>query len=156
MLRKIISSSRYLILIAVVCAFIAALTLLIVAGIATIRLVGSSLSSSLDGKSVKTLALSFIEIIDLLLLATVSYITSIGLYELFIDEHLPTPAWLHITHLDDLKDKLVGVVVVILIVAFLGQAVGWDGQRNLLYFGGSIALVIGAATFFLGWKRKDE
>lgn len=155
MLRKLISSSRYLILIAVISAFIAAITLLIIAGIATVQLVGKSFGTSLDGKSVKLVAVSFIEIIDILLLGTICYITSVGLYELFIDENLPTPSWLHITQIDDLKAKLIGVIVVILMVVFLSQVVNWDGQQNLLLFGGSIALVIGAATVFLSSKRKD-
>jgi uncharacterized membrane protein YqhA len=155
-MRRIISSSRYIILIAVVCAFIAALILLIFAVIATIQLVIRSITSAIDGKSIKMLAVSFIEIIDVLLLGTVSYITAMGLYELFIDEHLPTPTWLHITDIDDLKAKLIGVVVVILMVVFLGQVVNWDGQRNLLFLGAAIALVIGAATLFLNWRGKNE
>ncbi|MFZ2096357.1 MAG: YqhA family protein [Anaerolineales bacterium] len=155
-MRRIISSSRYIILIAVVCAFIAAVILLVYAGIATVQLAIRSATSAIDGKSVKILAVSFIEIIDVLLLGTVSYITAMGLYELFIDEHLPTPAWLHITQIDDLKAKLIGVVVVILVVVFLGQVVNWDGQRNLLFLGAAIAMVIGAATLFINWKGKDE
>lgn len=155
-MRQILSSSRYIILIAVLIAFIAAVTLLVVAGIEMVQLVGRSFTSTEDGKSVKLLAVSFIEIIDILLLATVFYITSLGLYELFIDEHLPTPTWLHITQLDDLKSKLISVVVVILAVVFLGQVVNWDGQRNLLSLGAAIALIIIAITFFLGWRGKNE
>ncbi|OGO65078.1 MAG: hypothetical protein A2030_08385 [Chloroflexi bacterium RBG_19FT_COMBO_50_10] len=156
MIRKIFSYSRYFILIAVLSAFVAALTLLVVAGIETVQLVGQAFTKNVDGKSIKLLAVSFIEIFDILLLGTVFYITSLGLYELFIDEQLPTPTWLHITQLDDLKSKLMSVIVVILAVVFLGQVVNWDGHRNLFTLGGSIALVIVAITFFLGWRRKNE
>jgi uncharacterized membrane protein YqhA len=155
-IHKILSKSRYIILIAVLSAFVAAVTLLIIAGIETIQLVVKSFTQSLDGKSVKLLAISFIEVIDILLLGTVFYITSLGLYELFIDEQLPTPSWLHITNLDDLKSKLIGVVVVILAVIFLGQVVNWDGGRDILFLGAAIALVIAAITFFLGWRGKRE
>jgi uncharacterized membrane protein YqhA len=156
MMNKILSSSRYIILIAVLCAFVAALTLLVVAGIETTQLVIKSFTSEVDGKSVKLLAVSFVEIIDILLLGTVFYITSLGLYELFIDEQLPTPTWLHITQLDDLKSKLIGVVVVILAVAFLGQVVSWDGSQTILALGAAIALVIAAITFFLGRHSKND
>lgn len=155
-MKKIISSSRYIIWIAVICAFLAAIALLVVAGIETVRLVINAVSTIPDSREIKILTVSFIEIIDILLLGTVSYITALGLYELFIDENLPTPGWLHIVNIDDLKSKLVGVVVVILVVVFLGNVVNWDGQRNLLYLGSAIALVIVAATFFLGWKGKAE
>lgn len=156
MMGKFLSSSRYIILIAVLCAFLAALTLLVVAGVETIQLVVKVITNGVDGKSVKLLAVSFIEIIDILLLGTVFYITSLGLYELFIDEQLPTPSWLHITQLDDLKSKLIGVLVVILAVVFLGQVVNWSGSRDILFLGAAIALVIFAITFFLGWRSKNE
>jgi uncharacterized membrane protein YqhA len=156
MLRKILSSSRYIILIAVLSAFIAAVTLLVVAGIESVQLVIKSFTESVDAKAVKLLAVSFIEVIDILLLGTVFYITSLGLYELFIDEQLPTPAWLHITQIDDLKAKLIGVMVVILMVVFLGQVVNWDGERNLLTLGIAIGVVIAAITFFLGRRGKNE
>jgi uncharacterized membrane protein YqhA len=155
-MRRIISSSLYIILLAVLCAFIAAVALLVVAGIETVQLVIRAFSTSIDTKTVKILAVSFIEIIDILLLGTVSLITALGLYELFIDERLSTPAWLHITQIDDLKAKLIGVVVVILVVVFLGQVVNWDGQQNLFYLGAAIALVIAAATFFLNWNGRNE
>jgi len=73
MIRKIFSYSRYLILIAVLSAFVAALTLLVVAGIETVQLVGQAFTKNVDGKSIKLLAVSFIEIIDILLLGTVFY-----------------------------------------------------------------------------------
>lgn len=156
MMNKILSNSRYIIIIAVLSAFVAAVTLLVVAGIETVQLVVKSFTGSLDGKSVKLLAVSFIEIIDVILLGTVFYITALGLYELFIDEQLPTPSWLHITQLDDLKSKLIGVVVVILAVVFLGQVVNWNGGGDILFLGAAIALVIVAITFFIGWRVKNE
>jgi len=156
MINKILSNSRYIILIAVFSAFIAAVTLLVAAGIETVQLVINSFSQSVDDKSVKLLAISFIEVIDILLLGTVFYIIALGLYELFIDEQLPTPSWLQITQLDDLKSRLIGVVVVILAVVFLGQVVEWEEGRDILFLGAAIALVIVAITFFLGWRGKTE
>ena len=98
-----------------ICSFIAAISLLILAGIETVQLVINAFSINLDAKSIKLYAVTFIEVIDILLLGTVFYITALGLYELFIDDQLPTPAWLHITQLDDLKYKLIGVIAVILL-----------------------------------------
>jgi uncharacterized membrane protein YqhA len=155
-MRKLFSYSRYIIVIAVFSAFIAGVTLLVLAGIETIQLVVGAFAESVDIKSFKQLTISFIEIIDILLLGTVFYITALGLYELFIDEDLPTPSWLHITHLDDLKSKLIGVVVVILTVVFLRQVIDWKGGNDILYLGAAIASVIVAITFFLGWRTKKE
>ena len=47
-------------------------------------------------------------------------------------------------------------VIAVLAVLFLREAVGWDGQRDLLRFGGALALIIGALTLYLVAKgRKD-
>ena len=156
MMRKFLSNSRYIILIAVLCAFIASVTLLVIAGIETIQIVIHTFTERVGGKSVKLLAISFIEIIDVLLLGTVFYITALGLYELFIDELLPVPSWLHISDLDDLKSKLMGVIVVILAVVFLGQVVNWKGGIDILFLGTAIAVVILAITIFMGGRSKKD
>ena len=156
MMSKFLSSSRYIILIAILCAFIAAVTLLVIAGIETVQIVINAFTERVDGKSVKLLAISFIEIIDVLLLGTIFYITALGLYELFIDEQLPTPGWLQITDLDDLKSKLIGVIVVILAVVFLGQVVDWKGGMDILFLGLAIAVVILAITVFMGGRSKKN
>jgi len=98
--------------------------------------------------------LSFVEVIDLFLLATVFYIIALGLYELFIDDRVHVPEWLEIHNLDDLKNRLTSVVVVLLSVLFLGRVVQWDGTGNILPFGLSIALVIASLTYFMSGKAK--
>jgi uncharacterized membrane protein YqhA len=52
------------------------------------------------------------------------------------------PYWLHITSLDDLKDRLLGTVMVMLGVSFLGDVVTWDGSTNILALGVAIAVVV--------------
>ena len=84
-------------------------------------------------------------------------IIALGLYALFVDDTLPLPHWLEIHDLDDLKAKLLSVVVVVLAVLFLGEVVKWDGRRELLGLGVAIAAVIAGLTFFLfqGSNRKE-
>lgn len=155
MLRRLLSVSRFLILVPVLGSFLAATTLLVYGGVECVQLVIDTIQHfDISSKGAKALALAFIEVVDLFLLGTVFYIIALGLYELFIDDQLPLPAWLEIHDLDDLKDKLAGVVVVVMGVLFLGQVVTWDGQRDLLPFGAAIALVIAALTWFLGKKAK--
>ena len=156
MFRRILSSTRYIILIAVLGAFIASLAVLVHGGIETIRLVGHVVAVDLSEKPDKELLVAFIEVIDLYLIGTVFYITALGLYELFIDDQVPTPAWLHITHIDDLKGKLLGVMVVIMVVTFLSQLVKADGSANLLSLGAAVALVIAAITIFLAKSHNHS
>jgi uncharacterized membrane protein YqhA len=154
MLRSILAASRYLVLIPVVCIFIAATVMLIYGAIETFEVIVGTFGSDVSSKGAKGLLLSFIELVDLFLLSTVFYVIAVGLYELFIDDNLPMPAWLVIHDLDDLKANLISVVIVVLGVLFLGQAISWDGERDLLPFGAAVALVIGALSYFLSLKGK--
>lgn len=158
-MHRYFASSRYLILIAVAGSFVAATTLLIYGGAEIVHAVGRLLAERTVSRRVgAALALSFIEAVDLFLLATVLYIMALGLYELFVVDddrrRVQVPAWLEIHDLDDLKDKLAAVVVVVMGVSFLGEVVTWDGERNLLYFGAGIALVIAALTYFLSHRMR--
>ena len=102
----------------------------------------------------KGLILGVIELTDLFLLATVLYVIAIGLFELFIDDRVVLPRWLEIHDLDDLKEKLIGVIVLVLAVLFLGQVATWDGSRDLLGYGTATALVIAALTWFVSLTGK--
>jgi uncharacterized membrane protein YqhA len=157
MLRTLLASSRYLIIVAVLGSFIAAAVVLIYGGIEVLQLVGDTVrSGEVSSKGAKALTLAFIEVVDVFLLGTIFYIVALGLYELFIEEGVGLPPWLVIRDLDDLKNKLIGVVIVVLGVLFLGQVVTWDGQRDLLRFGVAIAIVIAALTYFLGQQAKKD
>lgn len=153
-LLRLFSRSRYLIFVAVACTLIGATVLLGYGALETFVLVRDVLSPTATSSKVKELILASIELTDLFLLATVLYVIAIGLFELFVDDRLEVPDWLEIHDLYDLKDKLIGVVIVVLGVLFLGQVVTWDGERNLLQYGAGIALVIAALTYFLSQKSK--
>lgn len=133
----------------------ASITVLLYGGAQTLNTVGQAIAEGqASSKRAKNLVLSFVEVIDLFLLATVFYIVALGLYELFIDDQIRFPEWLEIHSLDDLKNRLTSVVVVLLSVLFLGRVVQWDGTNNILPFGLSIALVIASLTYFMSGKSK--
>lgn len=151
---RVLASTRYLIFIAVACTLIGATTLLVYGAVETFSIVRGILDPSLDSPRAKQLILAFIELTDIFLLATVLYVIAIGLFELFVDDRLNLPNWLEIHDLNDLKEKLIGVLIVVMAVLFLGQVVTWDGERNLLQYGAGIALVIAALTWFVSQKSK--
>lgn len=156
MLRTILASSRFFIAIGVFGAFVAAVSLIIYAGLVVFQVTWDAFSQDISPEHAKTLAVEFIELIDLFLLGTVLYIVALGLYELFIDDKLPMPRWLLIRDLDDLKDKLLGVIIVLLGVTFLGKVVTWDGNTDIVYFGAAIAAVIAALGGFVAITRKGH
>ncbi|HYL42800.1 MAG TPA: YqhA family protein [Ktedonobacteraceae bacterium] len=151
MFRNILASSRYLIIIAVVGSFLASLTVLIYDFLTVVNIIIEVFAHhTFTPEDSKRLAFESIEMIDLFLLGAVLYIISLGLYELFIDSNLPTPSWLVVTSLNDLKSILIGVVAVLLAVTFLGFVVTWDGNPNILALGISVGLVLLALSFLLG------
>jgi uncharacterized membrane protein YqhA len=156
-LRPILNASRYLVIAAVVGALAASLALFVY-GLAETALVivQAVAKAEVNSKGAKALALEFIEIVDLFLLGTVLLMISLGLYELFINSDLKLPEWLQIRTFDDLKLKLVGVVIVVLAVLFLGHVVAWNGERDLLRLGAGIAAVIAALTYFLSTSKGGK
>jgi uncharacterized membrane protein YqhA len=150
MIKKILENSRFVVFIAVLGSLIATLTLLVF-GIYEIGVVLVKIPQG--AVELKIVVLKFIEIIDTFLLATVFLIISVGLYELFIDSTLDLPEWLDIKTLNDLKAKLIGVVIIVLAVIFLGNTARWSGGTEILYLGGGIAAVIAALTYFLSQKK---
>ena len=157
MFSRILSSSRYLVLIAVLGSFLTFITLLIYSGIETVKTIFDVVvAADFNTKGVKELILSAIQIVDLFLLAIALYIIALGLYELFIDDTIDVPKWLVLHNLDDLEEKLVGVIIIVMGVLFLGKLVGWDGKSDLLNPGAGIALIIAALTYFLGQNKKGK
>ena len=144
-MSRFLSRSRFFILIAVLGSFVCACVLLGYGAVEVFAIVAHAIGGELKSKS---LLLAAIEAIDTFLLATLCYVVALGLYELFIDSSIPVPEWLQIRSLDDLKNKLLGVVVTLLGVLFLGQIVTWDGVRDLQSYGFAVAAVIAAITFY--------
>jgi uncharacterized membrane protein YqhA len=95
-----------------------------------------------------------VEIIDGYLLATVLLIFALGLYELFIskidiaEEKEGASKILIINNLDDLKNRLAKVILMILIVRYFEHALNmkFTTPLDLLYFAGGIAL-LGVALY---------
>lgn len=102
--------------------------------------------------------------VDLYLIAVVMLIFSFGLYELFISELDPAKSHgsskiLEIHSLDQLKDKLAKVIVMVLIVSFFKRVLHteYNGALEMLYFAGSIfALSIGLYFLHKGHEIDQD
>ena len=163
MIERFLAACRFLLVIPVVgCVLLTAAVVLM--GIGRIVTSGAALvqKGDMSAKAAKMMSLAVIEIIDLFLIGTVSYITAVGLYKLFIGgTDVKLPMRLQIGSLKELEDKIIGVIVAALAVAFLGHAAGGDEASALLNYGGGIALVIAALAFFMNYgstkaKPADE
>ena len=144
MLTKILEKTRFLTLLVVLTSFLSALALFIYVTIGTVDNVIQFAASPRDVGPL--LPLRFIKLIDVALLALVFQLIAVGTYELFIDREIVLPAWMKVRNLDDLKNRLVRVIVLVLAVSFLTEVVEGEPSQEIAFFGVGIAVVIARAA----------
>lgn len=108
-----------------------------------------ALSHAIGGGDGKEIVVAFMTVTDTFLIAMVLAVIAIGLYELFVDDSIRVPGWLVVENLDDLKQKLVSVVIAVLAVMFVTEVIKFHGTLELLYTGLAIGAVILALAAFL-------
>jgi uncharacterized membrane protein YqhA len=95
-------------------------------------------------------------VVDLFLLSFSVLIASVGIYELFVGS-LPTlPRWLRMDDFESLKGILIKTVIVVLAISFMGRAVTWNGEENLLNYGIAVGVIVAALSFFLSVKGEER
>jgi uncharacterized membrane protein YqhA len=108
-----------------------------------------------NGYGLKETIVEVLTAVDAILLGTVLLVIGYGLYELFIDADLEVPQWLRVYDLDDLKSKLIGVVVAIIAVVFVGVFVDSNRASDVISYGvGAGALVVGLAIFAFATRKE--
>jgi len=122
----------------------------------SVEMVAVVIESICDKTTVKDVIVDVLTAIDAILLGTVLLVIGFGLYELFIDTNIQVPPWLRVEDLDDLKSKLIGVVVAIIAVVFVGIFVDSNRASDVISYGvGAGALVVGLAIFAFATKKNN-
>ncbi|MDE3086946.1 MAG: YqhA family protein [Acidobacteriota bacterium] len=104
----------------------------------------------------------FVVLIDLFLVGVTLLIAAVGLFELFLAPEAPRrgrallPAWLVIRDLNDLKARVISMIVLVSAVSFVDVVVDFRGGRDVLYLGTGVAVVILALTVFVRVGGKGE
>jgi len=159
-------SSRFIIILAVVFGLIGSVLLFAVASVDIFNTAKFVLTTYFTGAHPENfhedIVGGIIGAVDLYLIGVVMLLFSFGLYELFIseidvakDEKGNPNQLLAISSLDQLKDKISKVIVMVLVVGFF-QKVGhssYDGALDLLYLALSITAV-SVGLYFLGKVGK--
>jgi uncharacterized membrane protein YqhA len=159
--------SRYIVLLAVVFGLLGAVVLFVVASMDIFGVAAYTFNTIINGLHPdhfhEDIVAGIIGAVDLYLIAVVMFIFSFGLYELFISEideaeGEKSSKILAIHSLDQLKDKIAKVIVMVLVVNFFQRVLHTEFKTPLemLYFALAIAaLAIG--LYFLGMvgKKKD-
>ena len=144
--------TRYAVFVPAIASIIGALLLMAQGSWAMLMAVIDSVS---NGYGLKATIVEVLTAVDAILLGTVLLVIGYGLYELFIDADLDVPQWLRVYDLDDLKSKLIGVVVAIVAVVFVGVFVDSNRASDVISYGvGAGALVVGLAIFAFATKKE--
>ncbi len=144
---RFIAGMRFFVLIPVIGLAIAACALFIKGGFDIVHFVGKLIVGIAETSPEKNIIVEIVETVHLFLVGTVLFLTSFGLYQLFI-QPLPLPGWLKIDDIEKLELNLVGLTVVVLGVNFL--SIIFEPQEvNLAVYGIGYALPIAALAYFM-------
>ena len=151
-MNRILSSVRYAVVIPSIASILGALLLMFQGTIEMVRVIIDVVT---NGTNLKITIVDVLTSIDGILLGTVLLVIGYGLYELFIDEDLNVPQWLKIQDLDDLKSKLIGVVVAIISVIFVGVFVDTNRSADVIATGVGAGAIVTGLAFFAFATRKE-
>ncbi len=152
-------NTRFFVLFAVLFSMLGGIALFIVASVDVWNVVSSVVSTYVNHlhpeKFHEQIVGGLIGAVDLYLMAVVMFLFGFGLYELFISEidvakRQGASKILEIHSLDELKDKLGKVIVMVLVVNFFQRVLftNYEGALDLVYFAISI-LALAIALYFL-------
>jgi len=153
-MRRILGVTRYAVIVPAIAAILGALLLMVQGSIAMVVAIFNSVTSR---TYLKDTIVEVLTAVDAILLGTVLLVIGYGLYELFVDSNIDVPQWLQVRDLDDLKSKLIGVVVAIIAVIFVGVFVDSNRASDVVAYGvGAGALVTGLAIFAYATKKPSS
>jgi uncharacterized membrane protein YqhA len=106
----------------------------------------------------------FVLSVDVLLIGATLFIAAVGFFELFVpfstdeegDKHPWRPDWLAMRDLNDLKARIVSMLVLVSVVSFVDVLVKFTGGPSVIYAGGGVALTVGALTLYLRFGTGDH
>ena len=157
--------TRLFVLLPVVFGLIGAIILFVIASVDIFEVLIYTLNVYLNGLHPENfheeVVSKIIGAVDLYLIAVVMLIFAFGLYELFIskidaaENNKSGNNILAIHSLDQLKDKIAKVIVMVLIVSFFQKVLhtSYDGALQMLYFALSIG-ILSVGLYFLGKVGK--
>ncbi|MFY7813220.1 MAG: YqhA family protein [Candidatus Nanopelagicaceae bacterium] len=153
-MKRILGLTRYVVFVPAIASIIGAVLLMAQGSLEILQVVFNALTSEFG---LKETIVEVLTAVDAILLGTVLLVIGYGLYELFIDTEIEVPLWLRVEDLDDLKSKLIGVVVAILAVVFVGVFVDSNRSDDVISYGvGAGALVVGLAIFAFATKKSEK
>lgn len=103
----------------------------------------------------------FLIVMDTFLVGATLMIAAFGFYELFIIKGersgtaLWLPKWLRMRDLEDMKVRVVSMLILVAAITFVDRTVESQNQQEILFLGIGISIIIAALTTFLWFSRRN-
>ena len=165
--ERLLWGSRLLVLVAVVAGLVMAVGAAYLATVDVVSLVGlliqygdPGLSYEARGELRDDIVTVIAKVLDEYLISAILIVFSLGLYELFVSridaaEGSETASrLLYVGSIDDLKDKVVRLILLILAIEFFQRALQlrYESSLDLMYLAGGV-LLLSAAFYLIGLRR---
>ncbi len=154
-MKAILRISRYGLVVTVVGCIIMFAAVTIYAAVAVGGAILKIWLGGVNAIDIASATVSAFKILDLFLLGTIFYIVALGLAALFLGSEAALPRWFKVRELQDLKAIVSQSVVLVMLVAFLGDVLEWENAADIAYVGGGVAAVIAAIAFMLRDRGAD-
>ncbi len=161
--EHMLAASRLLVLVPVVFLLVDAAGSFIYGSIIFILTVRDTVSGAVSQASkIDAILGRFLIVMDTYLVGATLMIAAFGFYELFVirssrrGEKYWLPSWLKMRDLEDLKARVVSMLILVAAITFVDVAVETHDERGVFFMGLGIAVVIAALTAFLRFGRQTH
>ena len=155
MLERALASSRHLVVITIVLTTVVAISLYMAAAMSAVTIIlDTARAGPWEPKVAKEAAISFLSVVDLLLIAAGLQMIAFGVHRIFLNSNLDLPPGLQVSNFGELKVSLVKLVGLVLLILFLEYAFKFGPGLPILYFGLAIAVLIAAYAWAISYEKK--
>ncbi len=144
-MSKLIEKTRYIGLVGVISLLLASAAAFLWGVVKTFNAVMLIVTSL--GKD-PHIVIGLIDLVDSFLIATALFVFAVSMYELFIGD-VNMPQWMLAHNLHELKEKMGGVIILVMVVQFLEHLIEWKSGNETMLFAIAVA-VVSAALIALG------
>jgi uncharacterized membrane protein YqhA len=136
-MSRLLEKSRYIGLVGVFSLLLASVVAFVWGAVKTFSTIVAIVASRGQDPYI---AVSLIAIVDYFLIATALFVFAVSMYEMFMAK-LALPDWMLANNLPELKDKLGGVIILVMVVTFLEHLVEWTAPSDSFLFALAITVV---------------
>lgn len=154
-LGQAIGHTRFVVLVAVAAVLLVAVSLFVLGTVQAVTTVWQAWAATLQGDQAPHLSVEFLEIVSVMLEAVVFFLIGVGFYSLFIAP-LNLAIALGVETLNDLEERVISVVVVVLAVTFLLHFIRWEKPLETLQFGAALALTVASLVLFQRYSQRAK